>query len=139
MRTGDHVGPDAPSDRSVALIVKRPAERIGLDPRILAGHSLRSGGITAAAREGHSEREIVRLSRHDCGGPAWRQRVTQGTSQASRSGRHRVCRRVALDLLRSTPHPRRHSLGALEGATQGGVGVVPDREGDLENARVTVA
>jgi hypothetical protein len=31
---------------------------------LFAGHSLRSGGITAAVREGHDERELARLSRH---------------------------------------------------------------------------
>jgi len=64
IRVGDHVGTQHLSDRAVALIVKRRAERIGLDPRVFAGHSLRSGGITAAAREDHSERELANLSRH---------------------------------------------------------------------------
>jgi site-specific recombinase XerD len=65
VRAGDHLTADRLTDQSVALIVKRWAQPVGLDPRKLAGHSLRSGGITAAAREGHSERELARLSRHE--------------------------------------------------------------------------
>jgi hypothetical protein len=64
VRAGDRLTGDRLTDRSVALIVKRHAEPLGLDPELFAGHSLRSGGITAAVREGHDERELARLSRH---------------------------------------------------------------------------
>lgn len=64
IRKGDRVQDQRLTDRSVALIVKRHASPIGLDPAMFAGHSLRSGGITAAVREGHDERELSRLSRH---------------------------------------------------------------------------
>jgi integrase len=64
IRAGDRLTGDRLTDRSVALIVKRHAEPLGLDPELFAGHSLRSGGITAAVREGHDERELARLSRH---------------------------------------------------------------------------
>jgi integrase len=64
IRAGDKLTPDRLTDRSVALIVKRHAAPVGLDANLLAGHSLRSGGITAAVREGHNERELARLSRH---------------------------------------------------------------------------
>ena len=64
IRAGDRLTADRLTDRSVALIVKRHAEPVGLDPELFAGHSLRSGGITAAVREGHDERELARLSRH---------------------------------------------------------------------------
>jgi integrase len=64
IRAGDRLTPDRLTDRSVALIVKRHAEPVGLDPELFAGHSLRSGGITAAVREGHDERALARLSRH---------------------------------------------------------------------------
>ena len=64
IRAGDRLTEDRLTDRSVALIVKRHAEPVGLDPELFAGHSLRSGGITAAVREGHDERELARLSRH---------------------------------------------------------------------------
>jgi integrase len=48
----------------VALIVKRAAERVGLDPASLAGHSLRSGLATTAARNGASEASIMRQTEH---------------------------------------------------------------------------
>lgn len=64
VRRGDHVAADRLTGESVALIVKKHASPVGLDAAVLAGHSLRSGGITAAAQEGHDEREIARLSRH---------------------------------------------------------------------------
>lgn len=50
--------------RSVALIVKRSAKRIGLDPKSVAGHSLRSGFATSAAEHGILERHIMRQTRH---------------------------------------------------------------------------
>jgi site-specific recombinase XerD len=64
VRKGDCVTRERLSDRAVALILKARAEAVGLDPALLAGHSLRSGGITEARRNGHDEREIARLSRH---------------------------------------------------------------------------
>jgi integrase len=67
VRAGDHLTDARLTDQSVAAIVKKRALAIGLDDdhvARLAAHSLRSGGITAAALEGHPEREIARLSRH---------------------------------------------------------------------------
>jgi len=52
------------SDRAVANIVKRAAAAAGLDPADYAGHSLRSGMATAAARAGASERSIMNQTRH---------------------------------------------------------------------------
>lgn len=52
------------SDRSVANIVKGAAERAGLDPAAYAGHSLRAGLATAAAKAGKSERAIMRQTGH---------------------------------------------------------------------------
>jgi site-specific recombinase XerD len=52
------------SDRAVATIVKRSAEAAGLNPADYAGHSLRSGMATAAARAGASERSIMNQTRH---------------------------------------------------------------------------
>jgi site-specific recombinase XerD len=40
------------SGQAVAEIVKRAAQRVGLDPKKFAGHSLRSGFATSAARGG---------------------------------------------------------------------------------------
>lgn len=64
VRAGDRLTEDRLTDQSVALIIKKWAQMVGLDPRLISGHSLRSGGITAAVREGHDERELARLSRH---------------------------------------------------------------------------
>src|SRR5438128_1878915 len=46
------------SDRTVALVVKRRVEVVGLDPERFAGHSLRAGLATSAAAAGASERAI---------------------------------------------------------------------------------
>jgi len=52
------------TDRAVALIVKRAAERVGLDPSNYAGHSLRAGLATAAAAGGAPERSIMQQTGH---------------------------------------------------------------------------
>jgi site-specific recombinase XerD len=52
------------SDRSVALTVKRAAQAAGFDPETVAGHSLRAGLATAAARAGKSERMIAAQTGH---------------------------------------------------------------------------
>jgi hypothetical protein len=64
VRKGDQLTTERLSDRAVALIVKARAAAVALDPTLLAGHSLRSGGITEARRNGHDEQEIGKLSRH---------------------------------------------------------------------------
>ena len=56
--------PDRLSDRAVALIVKRAAEKAGLDPDKYAGHSLRAGLATSAAQAGVSERSIMAQTGH---------------------------------------------------------------------------
>lgn len=48
----------------VALIVKREAARIGLNPAALGGHSLRSGFITTARRRGVADRTTRAVSGH---------------------------------------------------------------------------
>jgi integrase len=48
----------------VARIVKDYAERIGLDPRSYAAHSLRAGMITSSAETGANIFRIMDLSRH---------------------------------------------------------------------------
>ena len=50
--------------QSVALIIKRRADAAGLDPREFAGHSLRSGYATQAARDGHRTEQIANTTRH---------------------------------------------------------------------------
>ena len=48
----------------MALVVKRAAAAVGLDPAPFAGHSLRAGLATAAARAGVAERDIMRQTGH---------------------------------------------------------------------------
>ena len=52
MNRHGRVFPKQLSDHAVALVVKRYAERAGLDSAALAGHSLRAGFVTSAARAG---------------------------------------------------------------------------------------
>jgi site-specific recombinase XerD len=52
------------TDQSVARIVKRAAQRAGLDPAKYAGHSLRAGLATAAAAGGAPERAIMKQTGH---------------------------------------------------------------------------
>jgi len=52
------------TDRSVADIVKAHARRAGLDPKLFAGHSLRSGFLTSAAARGASIFKMADQSRH---------------------------------------------------------------------------
>jgi integrase len=50
--------------RAVARLVKRAAARAGFDATVRAGHSLRSGFITTAAKRGKSTRAIMDQSGH---------------------------------------------------------------------------
>jgi site-specific recombinase XerD len=50
--------------QSVALIVKKHAERLGLDPAVFSGHSLRSGFLTSAAARGASIFKMMDVSWH---------------------------------------------------------------------------
>ena len=58
------MGTKAITDRVVALTIKKAAERVGLDAASLAGHSLRSGLATTAARNGASEASIMKQTGH---------------------------------------------------------------------------
>jgi integrase len=49
---------------AVALIVKDYADRLGLDPRLFGGHSLRAGFATTAALIGATEDEIALQTGH---------------------------------------------------------------------------
>ncbi|WP_207461264.1 site-specific integrase [Azospirillum sp. SYSU D00513] len=55
---------DPMSDRAVARVVKARAEAAGYDPADFAGHSLRAGFLTAAARAGASIFKMQEVSRH---------------------------------------------------------------------------
>jgi site-specific recombinase XerD len=61
---GDRVGSGRLSDRAVARIVKIAAERIGIDPATVSGHSLRAGLATSVAKAGATERMIMKTTRH---------------------------------------------------------------------------
>lgn len=52
------------SPRTVARIVKRLGEQVGLNPGTLGGHSLRSGFASSAAAAGLEERDIARVTGH---------------------------------------------------------------------------
>ncbi|MGA8475020.1 MAG: site-specific integrase [Candidatus Cybelea sp.] len=62
-RSGN-VAPTRLTGAAVALIVKRHAQRIGLDPARFAGHSLRAGFATSAALAGVDALEISRQTGH---------------------------------------------------------------------------
>ena len=57
------IGTTAITGRAVGDLVKRYAERAGLDPAAFGGHSLRAGFATQAALGGASDREIMRQGR----------------------------------------------------------------------------
>ena len=52
------------SDKAVARLVKRAAERAGLDPEHYSGHSLRAGLATAAGDAGAALPDLMRQTRH---------------------------------------------------------------------------
>jgi len=64
IRRGGHVQAQRLTDRSVANIVKAHAKRVGLDPTLFSGHSLRSGFLTSAAKRGASLFKMMASSRH---------------------------------------------------------------------------
>jgi len=61
---GPRVGSTRLLDRIVADIVKRAAGRVGLDAASFAGHSLRSGFVTSAARRGASLFKLMDVTGH---------------------------------------------------------------------------
>jgi site-specific recombinase XerD len=63
IRKGGKVGARL-TDQSVADIVKKHAARVGLDPALFAGHSLRAGFLTSAAKRGASIFKMMDVSRH---------------------------------------------------------------------------
>lgn len=50
--------------RTVARVVQRRGDQVGLDPQVLGGHSLRSGFATSAAAAGIEERTIAKTTGH---------------------------------------------------------------------------
>ena len=64
MYRGDTVGDQRLTAQSVALVIKDLAYRVGLNPADYAGHSLRSGFLTSAARNRASVFKMADQSRH---------------------------------------------------------------------------
>jgi integrase len=64
MHRGDSVGKARLTAQSVALIVKGLAAKVGLEASRYAGHSLRSGFLTSAARSRASIFKMADQSRH---------------------------------------------------------------------------
>lgn len=62
----------------VAAVTKRFTSTVGLDARLFAAHSLRSGWISTAAQEGKRERDMMRHSRHKSV-PVFRGYIRQAT------------------------------------------------------------
>ncbi len=78
------IGDRALSDDMVAIIVRRLAKAAGIDGD-LAGHSLRAGFATSAARAGKSEAAIMRQTRHKSVTVA-RRYIRQGTRWEDHAG-----------------------------------------------------
>jgi integrase len=64
IQTGDVVTRIPMRGQAIAEVVKSAVTRLGLDPTRYAGHSLRSGAVTASADLGRSDQELMRLSGH---------------------------------------------------------------------------
>lgn len=58
------IGATRLSDHSINQIVKNRAARIGFDPNLFGGHSLRSGFVTEAFRRGQDSRTIRKQTGH---------------------------------------------------------------------------
>lgn len=52
------------SDRSIARLIQKYAARVGLNPDMVGGHSLRAGFLTEASRNGASIAKMQEVSRH---------------------------------------------------------------------------
>ncbi len=59
-----HVRRSQMSDRDIALFVKQATARVGLESREFAGHSLRAGFVTQAAKDGTPEWQIQEVTGH---------------------------------------------------------------------------
>jgi site-specific recombinase XerD len=64
MAKGGRIGTERLADHTVVRVVKASARRVGLDPKLFAGHSLRSGFLTSAAGRGASIFKMMDVSRH---------------------------------------------------------------------------
>jgi integrase len=50
--------------QSVALIIKFACEKVGLDPKLFSGHSLRAGHVTEARAQGVSDADTMSVTGH---------------------------------------------------------------------------
>ena len=64
IRKGGHLTADRLKDHAVAEIIKARAAAAGLDPRVFAGHSLRSGFVTSALANGADVLKVMGVTRH---------------------------------------------------------------------------
>lgn len=64
IRGRDWIQKDPVSGGAVSKRIKLYAEKIGIDPALVSGHSLRAGFVTSAARKGRSERSIMATTGH---------------------------------------------------------------------------
>lgn len=62
-----HVGEHRMNARSVAYLIDRSVERVGLDPALYSGHSSRSGFATQADLDGRDTNEIQNVTDHKSG------------------------------------------------------------------------
>ena len=98
------------TDQSVADIVKAHAKRVGLDPSLFAGHSLRAGFLTSAAKRGASIFKMMDVSRHRSGGCGLKiLRQTQSTTAATSAD-------TRVGLRRKPPKPRRNPAVSSRGS-----------------------
>jgi integrase len=61
---GGRLLPHRLAPQNVSLILKAYAKRLGLDPKVFSGHSLRAGFLTSAAARGASIFKMMDVSRH---------------------------------------------------------------------------
>ncbi len=74
---------------SVSRVVKKRAQKAGLDPSRYSGHSLRAGFVTAASEGGAHDKDIMRQTAHRSLATLHRYRRTAGlfkNNPASRLG-----------------------------------------------------
>jgi hypothetical protein len=61
---GHWIGTERLADHTAVRVVKASARGVGLDPKLFAGHSLRSGFLTSAAGRSASIFKMMDQSRH---------------------------------------------------------------------------
>jgi integrase len=64
VRKGGSIWNSRLTGHAIAFVVKRYAEKAGLQVDLFSGHSLRAGFVTSAARAGEPERRIMRQTGH---------------------------------------------------------------------------